>query len=193
MAKVADCDPGIGERLKVLRTELGVTLEELAARSGFSVEEIANIESGERFPTGTAVLRLCSTLGVTLAELLRSPNSSGSRLNRRADQLCWSRAGTAAVCRKITPDGTGALSDLLEFEFPPGASYDYQDPPPLVGIDRQIFIIDGTLDLAITEGDQTVSYQLHAGDCIHLPPGALYVFTNASGALIRCLAILTRA
>ena len=193
MARVTDVDPGIGERLRVLRTELGVTLEDLAARSGFSVDEVAKIESGERFPVGSVVLRLCSTLGVTLAELLRSPNRTGSRVNRRASQLYWSREGTAAVCRKITPDGTGALSDLMEFEFPPGVSYEYQDPPPLVGIDRQLFIIDGTLDLIVTEGDQVTIYQLATGDCIHLPPGAHYVFKNSSGSLIRCLASVTRA
>jgi transcriptional regulator with XRE-family HTH domain len=193
MTRATDVDPGIGERLKVLRTELGVTLEDLAARSGFSVEDIAKIEAGEQFPAGSVVLKLCSTLGVTLGELLRSPNRTGSCVNRRASQLYWSRKGTDAVCRKLTPDGTGALSDLIEFEFPLGVTYEYQDPPPLVGVDRQLFIIEGTLDLTIEGGGEIANCQLQAGDCIHLPPGARYVFRNVSAALTRCLASVTRA
>ncbi|ALK10758.1 XRE family transcriptional regulator [Blastochloris viridis] len=193
MTRSSGTDPGLGERLKVLRTELGVSLDDLAARSGLGADEIAKIESGERFPVGSIVLRLCSTLGVTLPELLRSPHRCTSRLNRRADQLHWSRPDSMATCRKLTPDGTGALSDLLEFEFPPGVAYDYQDPPPLVGIDRQVFVIDGTLDLTIIEAGQATAYQMTAGDCIHLAPGARYLFRNDSGAMIRCLSVVTRA
>jgi transcriptional regulator with XRE-family HTH domain len=43
-----NADKHVGNRLRVIRTELGVSLDELARRSKISVASLAKFETGER-------------------------------------------------------------------------------------------------------------------------------------------------
>lgn len=58
----------IGKRLARFRKEKGLTLDELAARKGFSKGYLSDIENGKRFPTIPLLHRLAKSLGVRLRE-----------------------------------------------------------------------------------------------------------------------------
>jgi transcriptional regulator with XRE-family HTH domain len=60
----------LGDRLRRLRRERGITREELAARSGVSQVMIARTEQGKRFPRLPILTNLASALDVSLSELL---------------------------------------------------------------------------------------------------------------------------
>lgn len=58
------------KRLRVLRAEKGLTLRELAQRSGVSKDAISEIERGLRMPRVSTVISLAKGLGVDPQELL---------------------------------------------------------------------------------------------------------------------------
>ncbi|HEY2575235.1 MAG TPA: helix-turn-helix transcriptional regulator [Streptosporangiaceae bacterium] len=60
----------LGDRLRKLRRERGMTQEELAARSGISQIMIARTEQGKRFPRLPGLTKLATALDVSLSELL---------------------------------------------------------------------------------------------------------------------------
>jgi transcriptional regulator with XRE-family HTH domain len=77
-AVVKDWEPGarrLGDRVRTLRRELGITQETLADRSGLHRTYIADIERGLRNPSLWSIERLAAGLGCEVADLF--PPSTG--------------------------------------------------------------------------------------------------------------------
>jgi transcriptional regulator with XRE-family HTH domain len=75
--------------VKALRTEAGVTLTELADRSGLAVSTISKIESGQLLPGYETIQRLAIGLNTDVADLFKerlSPLPSGRRGITRRDK-----------------------------------------------------------------------------------------------------------
>src|ERR687885_1687210 len=60
----------LGERVRALRRERGLTLEELAQRSGVSRAMISKLERGEKNPTLVVAAKVAEGLGVGLSRLV---------------------------------------------------------------------------------------------------------------------------
>jgi transcriptional regulator with XRE-family HTH domain len=58
----------IGRRVRALRTELGISQEELAARASLHRNYVGSVERGERDVGIVALARLAAALGVSLAD-----------------------------------------------------------------------------------------------------------------------------
>jgi transcriptional regulator with XRE-family HTH domain len=56
----------MGERLKDLRTQAGLTQDALASRSGLPVGNIRNWEQGQRIPGALGLYRLAKALGLPM-------------------------------------------------------------------------------------------------------------------------------
>ena len=70
----------VAERLKRLRVERGLTLDQLADLSGVSRAMISRIERSEASPTAALLARLCSALGVSLSVFFASAEAEPSPL-----------------------------------------------------------------------------------------------------------------
>ena len=64
---------GFPARLREHREEQGLTLDELAEKSGLHLQSIARLERGERSPSWETVLALAEALGLTPNDFLDEP------------------------------------------------------------------------------------------------------------------------
>lgn len=62
-------DKKFGNRFKACRERLGLTQEELAARTGLSVQYISCVERGKRYPRFDKMVILLNELGVSADEV----------------------------------------------------------------------------------------------------------------------------
>ena len=60
----------LAEHLRTLRVDRGLTLQELAAKSGLSRATLSRIENGEVSPTAETLGRLASAFAVPISQLL---------------------------------------------------------------------------------------------------------------------------
>jgi transcriptional regulator with XRE-family HTH domain len=58
----------VGQRLRSLRKDQGLTQERLAARAGVHRTYVGKLERGESSATVDSIAMFCSALGITLAE-----------------------------------------------------------------------------------------------------------------------------
>nr|WP_308294759.1 XRE family transcriptional regulator [Streptomyces sp. JJ66] len=72
---------GIGPRLRLLRRERGLTLEDLAAATGISVSTLSRLESGKRRPTLDLLLPLSQAHRVALDQLVAAPATGDPRVH----------------------------------------------------------------------------------------------------------------
>lgn len=70
---------GLGEAIRALRTERGISQEELSLETGVHRNYIGGIERGERSPTVVAIASLAEGLGVSLSDLFARAESLASR------------------------------------------------------------------------------------------------------------------
>ena len=178
-------DTELGERIKALRTRLKLTIEDLAARSGVSRAMISRIERGESSATAQLLGRLSGALGVTLSALFARPVKSPSPLSRRAEQRVWQDPGSGYVRRAVSPAASDGIVELVEVVLPPGALVPFERQH-LSGVDQLIWILDGTLDIAIG----IESHTLATGDCLHMRFNEPITFRNTGAAAVRYAVVL---
>jgi len=66
----------VGQNVKRIRRQKGLTQERFAEISGFSQQYISRLEGGSRNPTVVTLYELASALGVSHMELVRPPRKS---------------------------------------------------------------------------------------------------------------------
>lgn len=182
-----DIDGRIGDRIRTLRTERGLTLAALADRTAVSRAMLSRIERGESSPTAQLLGKVCAGLGVTLSALFAATQLPPSPLRRRGDQTTWQDPASRYIRRNVSPSGTGSPVDISEVELPPGARVAF-DSLQLRSADQHIWILDGTLDLTIGAAWQ----RMEVGDCIHMRFDLPVVFTNPMKRPVRYAVIIAR-
>lgn len=75
-----DVDTRVRRRLRELRTQRGLTLEEVATRADIDVSTLSRLESGKRRLALDHLPRLASALSVTTDDLMRAPETDDPRV-----------------------------------------------------------------------------------------------------------------
>ncbi len=171
-------DRRIARRVRELRAAQGLTLEQLAARSGVSRSMISVVERGESSPTAALLDKLAAGLGTTLNALFEGPRreAAPSPVARRADQPEWKDPASGYVRRALTPPGMAATLQLVEVHFPPGARVNYEVSVQRAGVQQQVWVMSGSM--VVTVGDER--HKLAEGDCLVHPIDLPISFHNPS-------------
>jgi transcriptional regulator with XRE-family HTH domain len=177
-------DRDIGARLKALRAAGGLTLEDLADRSGVSRAMLSRIERGESSPTAQLLNRVCSGLGVTLSSLFAAAEASAPPVSRHADQPVWQDPASGYVRRVVSPPGTGSPAEIVEVEFPPGAAVAFESQR--LAASQYVWMLEGTMEIAV--GGQT--WRLDRGDCLHMRLDQPIGFRNPAEKPARYLVVI---
>lgn len=114
-------EQAIGIRIRTLRLDKGLTLEDLAAASGVSRAMISRIERAEASPTASLLARICAALGLSLSAFFAEEGEQASPLARRQEQQVWRDPETGYLRRAVSAPGTASDVDIVEVEFPVGA------------------------------------------------------------------------
>ena len=175
----------IAGRLKALRTEKRLTLDELANLSGVSRAMISRIERGDASPTASLLSRLVSAFGLSLSAFFEAAEKVASPLSRRAHQPVWRDPETGYVRRSVSPFGMPARADLVEVEFPAGKTLSY---PALSGhpaMVQHVWLFSGVLEMT-ADG---ATHRMQPGDCLFMTLSAPHAFHNP-GPEPACYAVI---
>jgi transcriptional regulator with XRE-family HTH domain len=75
-----DFDLRVRQRLRQLRTQRGLTLEDVASRSSIDVSTLSRLEAGKRRLALDHLPRLAAALSVSTDEILRAPEAEDPRI-----------------------------------------------------------------------------------------------------------------
>lgn len=176
----------IATQLKALRLARAMTIEDLADLSGVSRAMISRIERAQASPTAALLARLCSALGLSLSAFFEETETAGAPLARRETQALWRDPQTGYRRRSVSPPGTGARVDVVEVEFPPGATVRFAAQPASRNQWQHVWLFEGEMELAVDEE----TYRLHPGDCLHMNIGDVHSFHNPTAMPARYAVII---
>jgi transcriptional regulator with XRE-family HTH domain len=188
----SDVDQRIARRLGELRTERGLTLEALAARSAVSRSMISKIERGEVSPTAVVLNKLAIGLGVLLPTLfgysVQGPPRPLHPVARLKDQQRWKDPDSGYQRRTLTPPGVPHNTRLSEIHFPPAARVTFENAFGRNAPQQQIWMLKG--EMSITLGD--TRRRLAAGDCMAMTLDAPITFHNPGRTMAHYLVAITQ-
>jgi transcriptional regulator with XRE-family HTH domain len=180
----------LAERIRSERRGKGWTLEQFAEASGVSRAMISKIERGEVSPTAAILARLAAGLGASLASLFSPPRSpdapAAPALLTWESQHDWTDPGSGYVRRNVSPPGSAA--DVVYVTFPAGARVTFDNDKRSDGIEQQVWILEGAMELTI--GGRTTA--LSVGDTLRMRLDEPLVFHNPGDADARYIVVLAR-
>jgi len=165
-------DDRLGVRLRDLRRARGLSLEQLAARSGVSRATISKVELSQTSPGTETLSKLTEALGTSFAAVM-SPQSEGEIVVLRASEQPVMRDRETGLNRRcIAPILPSRGLDWVLNELPPGQSTG-TFMPHRTGVEEYIFVLDGKLQAELGDTSQT----LGAGDAIYFQAHVPHRFT----------------
>jgi transcriptional regulator with XRE-family HTH domain len=168
-----DINTRIAARVRGLRTDLGISLEELSERCGVSRSMISLIERGESSATAVVLEKLAAGLGAPLAALFDDPASPASPLSRRNDRTTWRDPGSGYLRRNISPPNFPASIRIVEVILPPGVRVAYESAS-LHNVDQQVWVQNGQIEITVGE----TTHRLVEDDCLAMRLDEPIAFAN---------------
>ncbi len=182
----SDINARIASRVRALRTELGMTLDALAAKCDVSRSMLSLVERGESSPTAVVLDKIATGLGVPLATLFDPVSAPASPVSRREDRTPWRDPQSGYVRTNISPANFPSPIQIVEVVMPPDARVAYETGAREVGIHQQIWMQEGSIE--VTLGN--VTYRLAADDCLAMQLNEPTTFRNRTRRPARYFVVL---
>ena len=164
----------IAGRVRVLRADLGMSLDALAAKCDVSRSMISLVERGESSPTAVVLEKIAAGLGVPLATLFDDASAPASPVSRRGDRTPWRDPQSGYVRRNISPPSVPSPIQIVEVVLPAGARVAYETGARDVTVHQQIWVLEGAIEVTLGR----VTYRLSEDDCLAMQLDEPTAFRN---------------
>lgn len=162
----------VGDNLKRLRAERGLSLDALAKASAVSKSRLAQIERGEANPSIGTVWQIAHALKVEFTALVTSPQPHDSVIVSLSDVEPLTGDDGRCHTYPLFPFDASQPFEVYITTMEPGA-YLHAEPHP-DGTHEIITVVEGRLDLTV--GD--VRHELAAGDAIRFRADTAHEYEN---------------
>jgi len=163
--------PKVGARVRSLRRERGLTIEQLAAATGLTKGFISQLERDRTAPSLSSIARICDALGVRLSHIFeRDP--APALVRRRGRPKLEARFTTE---NHLLSSRDEERFQAIESEVAPGAGAG-DDLSSLPGEMEFVYVLEGSLEIQVA--DET--HVLEQGDALTYPLSKPHTWKNAS-------------
>jgi transcriptional regulator with XRE-family HTH domain len=170
----------IGPKVREVRQQLGLSLQQLAARSEVSAAAIHKVERGDMVPTITTLLKLAAALGRPIAHFVDDDGGpvapvavhvpAGSGTGPLPEWAPAARDVTASTI--AAPTERMRAGGVVAVVAPGGGSGDTR---PLRAGEEVLHVLEGALQVEVA-GE---CYAVRAGDSLHYPTDRPHEWHNA--------------
>lgn len=162
----------VADNLRVLRKQRGLSLDELAQRSGVSRATLSQIETCKTNPTIAVLWKIASGLAVPFAGLLGDERAEPVRVLRRGDQQVLRSADGKLESRPLMPAGASPLVEFYELRL--AARAVSVSEPHAKGTCECVVVLTGVLRLHVAERE----WELAAGDTAWFEADVAHTYEN---------------
>ncbi|HTC71820.1 MAG TPA: XRE family transcriptional regulator [Solirubrobacteraceae bacterium] len=170
-------DPAvIGSRVKALREASGLSLRDLAARSGVSAPMLSQVERGETSPTLTVASRIAAGLELRLSQLLRLDEGGSVTVVRAGERTRGGNKRRGHGFEVLTSSQPGQRAEISRHTLAPGGATGAADDPPMHEPgSRETALVETGSVVLVCDGQR---YVLDAGDCVTFDADLPHHFEN---------------
>ena len=179
----------IGARVKALREASGLSLRDLAERSGVSAPMLSQVERGETSPTLTTAARIATGLDLRLSQLLRLDEGDSVTIVRACKGQRGGNPKRGHRFEVVTAPQPGQRVEVSRHTLAPAGTTGAPDDPPMheAGSRETAFVESGGLVL-VCDGRR---YRLDKGDCVTFDADLPHHFENPGELATSFVAIVS--
>ncbi|MDY7223461.1 XRE family transcriptional regulator [Halalkalibacterium halodurans] len=164
----------IGQRLKRIRSDRGMTLDQLAKKTGVSKPMLGQIERGESNPTVSTLWKIATGLHVSFTAFIEDEKPNVTVIKR--DQVLPIIDGCDFQVFPLFPRSKDKPFEIFSVKLEAGT--DHTSEGHAQGVHEFVIVEKGTLNVKI--GDEV--YVLERGDGIHFPADQEHHYINGSSS-----------
>jgi XRE family transcriptional regulator, regulator of sulfur utilization len=179
----------IGARVKALREAEGLSLRDLAERSGVSAPMLSQVERGETSPTLTVAGRIAAGLDLRLSQLLRLDEQGAVTVVRAGERRRGGNPRRGHRFEVLTSSQPGQRAELSRHTLSAGGSTGGVDDPPIhePGSRETALVQEGRVVL-VCDGRR---YELDEGDTVTFDADLPHRFENPTTEEAAFLAVVS--
>lgn len=181
-----DINSRIAARVRGLRSDLGMTLDALAAKCDVSRSMLSLVERGESSPTAVVLEKIAAGLGVPLASLFEDAGAPANPLSRKEERTPWRDPQSGYVRCNISPPNFPSPIQIVEVELPAGARVAYETGARDVSVHQQIWVQEGNIEFTLG----AATHRLGPGDCLAMQLNQPTAFRNRTRKPARYIVVL---
>jgi transcriptional regulator with XRE-family HTH domain len=170
----------LGERLKDIRVEKGVSLDFLANETGFSTEYLGGVEKGEIMPPVATILRLSRALEIDSGILLREEREEAEKtkaedFKKRTEDYSYQTLTPEALYKHLKAFKV-FIDPVSEHK---GVGYQHEG-------EEFIYVLKGTVEVMVGENRNVLSL----GESLHFNSSIMHKLRNLSAEKAEMLVVL---
>ena len=174
----------VGESLRHLRKQRGLSLDQLAGSSGVSRAALSQIEGSRTNPTLSVLWKVAVGLGVPFQALLGADAAGRTQVLRIGDAPPLRSTDGRMESRLLSPAGATQGLDVYELRFLPKALH--RSEPHGHGTTETLIVLTGALRMSV--GDEM--HDLAPGDSIFFHADEPHSYESRSSHETRCIDII---
>ena len=167
---------------------MGLSLRDLAERSGVSAPMLSQVERSETSPTVAVAARIAAGLELTLSQLLRLDEADGVNVVRAGEGLTGGAADRGHAYEVLTPPLPGQRAEVSAHALAVGAATGGPDDPPIhePGSRETAVVTQGRVTLVCAG----TPHELAAGDAVTFDADLPHRFENPGPREARFIAVV---
>lgn len=183
-------DPAaIGSRVRLLREASGLSLRDLAARSGVSAPMLSQVERGDTSPTLVVAAKIAAGLDLRLSQLLRLDEDGAVTIVRAGERRHGGNRRRGHRYEVLTAAQPGQRAELSRHTLAAGGSTGAADDPPMHEPgSRETALIEHGAIVLICDGER---HELGEGDCVTFDADLPHHFENPTDGDASFLAVVS--
>jgi transcriptional regulator with XRE-family HTH domain len=179
----------LGARVKALREASGLSLRDLAARSGVSAPMLSQVERGETSPTLTVAGRIAAGLELRLSQLLRLDEGGAVTVVHAEERRHGGSPRRGHSFEVMTAAQPGQRAELSRHVLAPGGATGAADDPPMHEPgSRETALVERGAVVLVCDGER---HELAAGDCVTFDADLPHHFENPGAEEAAFLAVVS--
>jgi transcriptional regulator with XRE-family HTH domain len=179
-----DISRAVGEKLRTWRHEAGMSIREVAERSGVSLSFISLVERGQTEIAVTRLIRLTDVFGRQLSDVLPGADGNQGRVPAGAGAAAQQRGRAYTLAKGVEMVYLGSPEWATQ-PFLIALQPDAVHGPVVHSYKEYVVCLDGEGTLVIDGKPST----LLPGDKVDLPPKTLHAYMNCGSTVCRFLAV----
>jgi len=177
----------VAERLRQLRAERGLSLDDLASRGGVSRAALSQIEGARTNPTLSVLWKIAVGLEVPFHELLGPTDEQDVRVLRAFDVAPLKSRDGRMLSRLLSPGGSSADVEVFELRLRPRAVH--RSEPHAKGTTETLVVLAGSLRLTVAGA----KYELGPDDSVFFRADVPHTYESRAARELRCLDVIRYA
>ncbi len=171
----------LGERIKRMRRDGGISLKMVANETGFSEPFLKDVESGDVMPPVGALLKISRALGVDSGMFLKEEESE-EEVRRREES--YRKRTEAYTYTTLTPYAKNTHLKAFSVRIDPksehkGVEYQHEG-------EEFVYVVSGTVEILVGEN----ANRLTAGESVHFNSGVTHKLSNLGEETAEMLVVL---